>query len=139
MNDDNNNELINHLRERFTENFNTLNKLDITERVFLAKVVRTPNDGIIHAINTVAEERMLMSEQTPSHIDINNVNICSHHQCQQNETLQNTNLISNINYKKSTGKLVLEIWTIKKQSSNKNLEQQASIWNIKSDYQSEEL
>ena len=80
MNDDNNNELINHLRERFTENFNTLNKLDITERVFLAKVVRTPNDSIIHAINTIAEELMLMSEQTPSHIDINNINICSHHQ-----------------------------------------------------------
>ena len=80
MNDDNNNGLINHLRERFTENFNTLNKLDITEGVFLAKVVRTTNEGIIHAINTVAEERMLMSEQTPSHIDINNINICSHHQ-----------------------------------------------------------
>ena len=80
MNDDNNNGLINHLRERFTENFNTLNKLDITEGVFLAKVVRTPNEGIIHAINTVAEERMLISEQTPSHIDINNINICSHHQ-----------------------------------------------------------
>ena len=60
MNDDNNNGLINHLRERFTENFNTLNKLDITEGVFLAKVVRTTNEGIIHAINTVAEERMLM-------------------------------------------------------------------------------
>ena len=80
MNDDNNNGLINHLRERFTENFNTLNKLDITEGVFLAKVVRTTNEGIIHAINTVAEERMLMSEQTPSHIDINNINICSHRQ-----------------------------------------------------------
>ena len=80
MNDDNNNELINHLRERFTENFNTLNKLDITERLFLAKVVRTPNDSIIHAINTVAGERMIMSEQTPSHIDINNIGVCSHHQ-----------------------------------------------------------
>ena len=43
--------------------------------------MRTTNEGIIHAINTVAEERMLMSEQTPSHIDINNINICSHHQC----------------------------------------------------------
>ena len=60
MTDDNSNGLINHLRERFTENFNTLNKLDITEGVFLAKVVRTTNEGIIHAINTVAEERMLM-------------------------------------------------------------------------------
>ena len=73
MKNDNNNELINHLRERFTENFNTLNKLDITERVFLTKVVGTPNDDIIHAINTVAEERMLMLEQTPSYIDINNI------------------------------------------------------------------
>ena len=73
MNNDNNNELINHLRERFTENFNTLDKLDITERVFLTKVVRTPNDDIIRAINTVAEERMLMLEQTPSYIDINNI------------------------------------------------------------------
>ena len=42
--------------------------------------MRTTNEGIIHAINTVAEERMLMSEQTPSHIDINNINTCSHHQ-----------------------------------------------------------
>ena len=72
MNNDNNNELINYLQRRFTENFNTLNKLDITERVFLTKVVRTPNDDIIRAINTVAEERMLMLEQTPSYIDINN-------------------------------------------------------------------
>ena len=73
MNNDNNNELINHLRERFTENFSTLNKLDITERVFLTKVVRTPDDDIIHAINTVAEERILMLEQAPSYIDINNM------------------------------------------------------------------
>ena len=66
MNNDNNNELINHLRERFTKNFITVNKLDITERVFLTKVVRTPNDDIILAINMVAEERMLMLEQSPS-------------------------------------------------------------------------
>ena len=33
----------------------------------------TPNDDIIHAINTVAEERMLMLEQTPSYIDISNI------------------------------------------------------------------
>ena len=71
MNNDNNNELINYLQRRFTENFNTLNKLDITERVFLTKVVRTPNDDVIRVINTVAEERMLMLEQTPSYIDIN--------------------------------------------------------------------
>ena len=50
INNDNTNELINHLQERFTESFNTLNKLDITERVFLTKVVRSPNDDIIHAI-----------------------------------------------------------------------------------------
>ena len=73
MNNDNNNELINHLRERFTENFNTLKKPDITARVFLTKVVRKPNVDIIHAIKTVAEERMLMLEQTPSYIDINNI------------------------------------------------------------------
>ena len=73
MNNDNNNELINRLRERFTEIFNTLNKFDITERVFLKKVVRTPNDDIIHTINTVAVERILMLEQTPSYIDINNI------------------------------------------------------------------
>ena len=66
MNNDNNNELINHLQEKFTENFNTLSKLDITERVIPTKVMRTPNDDIIHAINTVAEEHMLMLEQTPS-------------------------------------------------------------------------
>ena len=73
MNNDNNNELINRLRERFTEIFNTLNKFDITERVFLKKVVRTPNDDIIHTINTVAVERILMLEQTPSYIDLNNI------------------------------------------------------------------
>ena len=73
MKNDNNNEPINHLREMFTENFNALNKLDITERVFLTKIVGTPNDDIIHAINMVAEERMLMLEQTPSYIDINNI------------------------------------------------------------------
>ena len=73
MNNDNNNELINYLRQRFTEYFSTLNKSDITERVFLTNVVRTLNDDIIHAINTVAEERMLMLEQTPSYIDINNI------------------------------------------------------------------
>ena len=66
MNNDNNNELINHLREKFTENFDTRSKLDITERVIPTKVMRTPNDDIIHAINTVAEEHMLMLEQTPS-------------------------------------------------------------------------
>ena len=64
MNNDNNNELINRLRERFTEIFNTLNKFDITERVFLKKVVRTPNDDIIHTINTVAVERILKLEHT---------------------------------------------------------------------------
>ena len=153
MNNNNNSELINHLRERFTENFNTLNKLDITERVFLTKVVGTPNDDIIHAINTVSEECMLMLEYTPSYVDIINilytsavtvnmylncakkrklkiekpqekrwiVNLeekinsirrrLSHVQSNVNkmEVLQNTNLISNINYKKSTGVLVLEI------------------------------
>ena len=77
MNNDNNNELINHLRERFTKNFITVNKLDITERVFLTKVVRTPNDDIILAINMVAEERMLMLEQSPSYIDINNISYTS--------------------------------------------------------------
>ena len=65
--------MINHLRERFTENFDTLNKLDITEQVSLTKVVGTPNDDIIHAINTVSEERMLMLEYTPSYIDIINI------------------------------------------------------------------
>ena len=35
--------------------------------------MRTLNDDIIRAINTVAEERMLMLEQTPSYIDINNI------------------------------------------------------------------
>ena len=54
MENDSNNELINHLRESLTENFNTLNKLDIMERIFLTKVVRTPKDDIKHAINTVA-------------------------------------------------------------------------------------
>ena len=33
--------------------------------------MRTPNDDVIRVINTVAEERMLMLEQTPSYIDIN--------------------------------------------------------------------
>ena len=56
MENDSNNELINHLRESLTENFNTLNKLDIMERRFLTKVVRTPNDDIKHAINTVARD-----------------------------------------------------------------------------------
>ena len=56
MENDSNNELINHLRESLTENFNTLNKLDIMERRFLTKVVRTPNDVIKHAINTVARD-----------------------------------------------------------------------------------
>ena len=73
INNDNTNELINHLQERFTESFNTLNKLDITERVFLTKVVRSPNDDIIHAINTIAEERMLKLEQTPLYLYINNM------------------------------------------------------------------
>ena len=35
--------------------------------------MRTPTDDIRHAINTVAEERMLMSEQKPSYIDMNNI------------------------------------------------------------------
>ena len=35
--------------------------------------MRTLNDDIIHAINTVAEECMLILEQTPSYIDINNI------------------------------------------------------------------
>ena len=91
MKNDNNNELINHLRERFTENFNTLKKPDITARVFLTKVVRKPNDDIIHAIKTVAEERMLMLEQTPSYIDINNIYICSHRQYVLNIVQENEN------------------------------------------------
>ena len=78
MNNDNNNELINHLREKFTGNFNTLNKRDITERAILTKVMRTPNDDIIHTINTAISRGTYVNVRTDAFVILTLTTYCIH-------------------------------------------------------------
>ena len=46
--------------------------MGIMKQVFLTKAVKTPNNDIIHALKTGSEKRMLLLEQPPSYIGINN-------------------------------------------------------------------